>query len=68
MVMAMIASMLSSIVVVLNSIGLEMYAKLCSPPSEPSGGGDATINVNGTMTTPQDSFWVGQCGNIFFFL
>jgi hypothetical protein len=57
--MSMIASMLSSIVVVLNSIGLEMYSKLCSNPSE---GGDANLNVNGTMTTPQDSFWVGQCG------
>lgn len=63
MVMTLIAAMLSSVVVILNSIGLEMYAKLCKTPSdgETIGVDAVNINVNGTMTSLSDSHWIGQC-------
>lgn len=74
-IMTLIATTLSAILVVLNSIGLEMYTKLCYnswlPTRENLITGD---NQNGTMLAkgapmPAENApfnWVGDCGKLNF--
>ena len=62
--MALISTCLSAIVVVLNSIGLEMYTKLCYKSMLPTSDNLITDQNN---TIPADSsnapvHWVGDCG------
>lgn len=47
MIMLIIVNMLSAMVVVLNSVGLEMYSKLCRESGDIS---------------PNKQDWVGDCG------
>ncbi len=62
--MALISTALSAIVVVLNSIGLEMYTKLCYKSMLPTSDNLITEKNN---TAPADTsnaplHWVGECG------
>lgn len=65
-IMALIATGLSAIVIVLNSIGLEMYTKMCYNSMMPTQENLVT-NANETMpvkeVAPNASLnWVGNCG------
>jgi len=69
-VMSLLSSMLSAVVIVLNSIGMEMYTKLCYTsllPLRENLKGTAGTNVTRAVEdqTPGDTssvHWIGDCG------
>lgn len=67
--MAVIATALSAILVVLNSIGLEMYTKLCYKSMVPTQDNLITGNRNDTSIPVEQVentslHWVGDCGTL----
>lgn len=70
--MALISTALSAIIVVLNSIGLEMYTKLCYKSMIPTRENLITSNQNDTDASggrPSSNTlnWIGDCGKMSLF-
>lgn len=65
-IMALISTALSAIIVVLNSIGLEMYTKLCYKSMLPTSENLITNQNDTAPAEPPTSnaplHWVGECG------
>ncbi|KAK4026028.1 hypothetical protein OUZ56_015054 [Daphnia magna] len=72
-IMALISTALSAIIVVLNSIGLEMYTKLCYKSMIPTQENLITSDQNGTDVSAGRQAsnalnWVGDCDQASFIL
>ncbi|XP_057367253.1 uncharacterized protein LOC130688292 isoform X2 [Daphnia carinata] len=72
-IMALISTALSAIIVVLNSIGLEMYTKLCYKSMVPTQENLITSNQNDTDVSAGRQAsnalnWVGDCDQASFIL
>ncbi|KAI9563204.1 hypothetical protein GHT06_010662 [Daphnia sinensis] len=72
-IMALISTALSAIIVVLNSIGLEMYTKLCYKSMIPTQENLITSNQNDTDVSAGKQAsnalnWVGDCDQASFIL
>jgi hypothetical protein len=71
--MALISTALSAIIIVLNSIGLEMYTKLCFKSMIPtkenlitSGKNETELTAGQQPTTSSAAVnWIGECGASF---
>ncbi|EFX88022.1 hypothetical protein DAPPUDRAFT_221246 [Daphnia pulex] len=75
-IMALIATALSAIIIVLNSIGLEMYTKLCFKSMIPtkenlitSGKNETELTAGQQPTTSSAAVnWIGECDQASFIL